>query len=54
MQGYAPSIKLMYTHNYSQAFSNIKQLLNLWSSYQNVILGRIQAEKMSALPKFLF
>lgn len=50
----APSLKLMNTHNYPQAFSNIKWLLTQWSSYQISFLGRIQAVKMSILPKMLF
>lgn len=50
----APSLKQIYSLNYPQAFSNVKRLLNQWSSYHISFLGRIQAVKMNILPKLLF
>lgn len=50
----APSLKQLFSLNYPPAFSNVKRLLNQWSSYHISFLGRIQAVKMNILPKLLF
>lgn len=50
----APSLKLMYTHNYPRAFTNVRSLLTQWPSYYISFLGNIQAVQNLILPKLLF
>lgn len=50
----APSLHKMLHINYPQAFSHIRQLLGTWAPYHISFLGRVQAVKMSILPKLLY